>query len=397
MHPTDTFPIGPETQSFRQRFYPETTTEKWSDWRWQLRHRLTTPGELGRMFDLSADESDALANFEGLLPVAITPYYASRMSLTDPTEALRRTHLPRTAESISSPGDLEDPLGEDGYEVAPGLVHRYPDRALFLVTASCSTYCRYCTRSRRVGATPETAARARWDQALDYIAEHTEVRDVLVSGGDPLTLAEPALEYLLSRLRRLEHVEYIRIGTKVPMVLPMRITQTLVDMLRRYHPLWMSLHVTHPWELTPETTEATGRLADAGIPLGSQTVLLKGVNDTVETIKELMHGLMKRRVRPYYLFQCDPVVGSGHFRTPISKGIEIIEGLRGHTSGYAVPTYAVDAPGGGGKIPLLPEYVVERGEGRIVLRNYQGKKFTYVEPPESPPAGATGPREPTIE
>jgi lysine 2,3-aminomutase len=383
MDTNPTFPVSSETEDFRKRFYPESTVEEWSDWRWQWRYRISSRDALSRVFELSADEAAALSELGGSLPIAITPYYASRMSLTDPGEALRRTHIPTTAELVRSPGDLADPLAEDAYEVAPGLVHRYPDRVLFLVTASCSTYCRYCTRSRRVGRPGvETPLRSRWDTAIAYIAEHSEVRDVLVSGGDPLTLEDTQLDYLLSRLRSIDHVEYIRIGSKVPMVLPMRVTENLAATLRKYHPLWMSLHVTHPRELTPETTEATARLADAGIPLGSQTVLLRGVNDTVETIKELMHGLMKRRVRPYYLFQCDPVEGSGHFRTPISKGIEIIEGLRGHTSGYAVPTYAVDGPGGGGKIPLLPEYVVERGGGRIVLRNYEGKRFTYIDPPD---------------
>jgi lysine 2,3-aminomutase len=275
---------------------------------------------------------------------------------------------------------MEDPLAEDDHEVAPGLVHRYPDRVLLLATNYCPTYCRYCLRSRRVGdASIGAPNRSRWDQAIAYIADHPEVRDVLISGGDPLTMGESQLDYLLSRIRAISHVEMIRIGSKVPFVLPMRITGELVRVLKKYHPLYMSLHATHPREITPEAVEATRRLADAGIPLGSQTVLLKGINDDIDTIRALMHALLKCRVRPYYLFQCDPVRGSGHLRTSVAKGIEIIEELRGHTSGYAVPTFAIDGPGGGGKIPLLPEYVVEKGDGKIVLRNYEGKIFTYLD------------------
>ena len=375
------FPVGPETEAFYRRFYPETTKREWCDWRWQLRHRITTVADLERVFVLSEDEREAVAHRNGSLPVGITPYYASLMSQTDSKDALRRTHVPTVEEFVTSPGDAADPLGEDHHEAAPGLVHRYPDRVLFLATGYCSTYCRYCTRSRMVGDVGGMpSSRSRWDAAIDYIRNHSEVRDVLVSGGDPLTMGESQLEYLLSRLRDIPHVELIRIGSKVPLVLPMRITPELVRMLRRYHPLWMSLHVTHPRELTPEVAESTARLADAGIPLGSQTVLLKDINDDVETMRRLMHGLLKLRVRPYYLFQCDPVEGTGHFRTPIAKGIEIIEGLRGHTSGYAVPSYVIDAPGGGGKIPLLPEYVVGRNADSITLRNYEGKTFTYVDP-----------------
>lgn len=375
------FPVGPESEAFYRRFYPEATKREWCDWRWQLRHRITTVADLERVFVLSEDEREAVAHRNGSLPVGITPYYASLMSRTDSKDALRRTHIPTVEEFVPSPGDAADPLGEDHHEAAPGLVHRYPDRVLFLATGYCSTYCRYCTRSRMVGdAGGMPSSRRRWDAALDYIRSHSEVRDVLISGGDPLTLGESQLEYLLSSLRGIPHVEMIRIGSKVPFVLPMRITPELVRMLRRYHPLWISLHVTHPRELTPEVAESTARLADAGIPLGSQTVLLKGINDNVETMKRLMHGLLKLRVRPYYLFQCDPVAGTGHFRTPIAKGIEIIEALRGHTSGYAVPSYVIDAPGGGGKIPLLPEYVLGRSADSITLRNYEGKTFTYVDP-----------------
>jgi lysine 2,3-aminomutase len=260
----------------------------------------------------------------------------------------------------------------------PGLVHRYPDRVLFLVTDFCSTYCRYCTRSRMVGhGNGFSANMARWEQALAYIAGTPAVRDVLLSGGDPLTLPDESLQWLLSRLRRIKHVEFVRIGTKAPVVLPQRITPTLTRMLKKYHPLWMSIHVTHPEELTPEVSQACERLADAGIPLGSQTVLLAGINDRVETMKALVHGLLKVRVKPYYLYQCDPILGSAHFRTPVEKGLEIIRGLRGHTTGYAVPTYVIDAPGGGGKIPLLPDYVMGRDGEDLLLKNYEGRTYRY--------------------
>ncbi|MEJ2169262.1 MAG: KamA family radical SAM protein, partial [Desulfobacterales bacterium] len=260
----------------------------------------------------------------------------------------------------------------------PGLIHRYPDRVLFLVTEFCSTYCRYCTRSRMVGQAQKTAFHMQhWEQALAYIEANSAVRDVLLSGGDPLTLPDEKLEYLLMRLRQIPHVEILRIGTKAPMVLPQRITYALTRMLKRYHPLMISIHCTHPDELTSEVREACTRLADAGIPLGSQTVLLAGVNDRVDTMKALVHGLLRIRVRPYYLYQCDPIVGSGHFRTPVEKGLEVIHGLRGYTTGYAVPTYVIDAPGGGGKIPLLPEYVVGREGGDLLLKNYAGRIYRY--------------------
>jgi lysine 2,3-aminomutase len=260
----------------------------------------------------------------------------------------------------------------------PGIVHRYPDRVLFLVAEACSAYCRYCTRSRRVGRRENSGdIDIRWKEGIAYIASHSEIRDVLLSGGDPLTLKDEQLEWLLSNLRQIPHLDMIRIGTKVPAVLPMRITPALVKMFRRYHPLWISIHMTHPDELTPETAKACERLADAGIPLGSQTVLLAGINDDLGTMKNLFHGLLKIRVKPYYLYQCDPIPGSSHFRTPVARGIEIIKGLRGFTSGYAVPTYVIDAPGGGGKVPLLPEYVVGREDGDLLLRNYEGRLFRY--------------------
>jgi len=336
---------------------------------------------LSRILRLSEDEREAVVRRPVGPPVAITPYYANLLDEDDPLQPLRRTVVPVTAEYYRSPGEAADPLGEDEDSPVPGLVHRYPDRVLFLVTAFCSTYCRYCTRSRIVGNEAETRfGGCQWERAISYIEETPVVRDVLLSGGDPLTLSDERLESLLCQLRRIRHVEIIRIGTKVPVVLPQRITPGLARMLKRYHPLWMSIHFTHPDELTPEVAEACARLADAGLPLGSQTVLLAGVNDDVETMKCLVHGLLKMRVRPYYLYQCDLISGSSHFRTPVEKGLEIIRGLRGHTTGYAVPTYVIDAPRGGGKIPLLPEYVCGRDENGLLLRNYEGRMLYYPDP-----------------
>jgi lysine 2,3-aminomutase len=290
---------------------------------------------------------------------------------------LRRTVVPTIGELVRMPEEADDPLGEEHQSPVPGLVHRYPDRVLFLTLDFCSTYCRYCTRSRVVGHGRLFFNRRRLEQALDYIRQTPTIRDVLLSGGDPLTLSDSRLDWLLTRLRQIKHVEIVRIGTKIPAVLPQRITPQLTRMLKRHHPLWMSLHFTHPDECTPEASRACQRLADAGIPLGSQTVLLKGINDSVATMTDLVHQLMRIRVRPYYLYQCDPISGSSHFRTPLEKGLEIIEGLRGFTSGYAVPTYVIDAPGGGGKIPLMPNYCQGREGCDVVLRNYEGKTYRY--------------------
>jgi len=371
-------PENPQSLNFRNQFYPEVTGSQWNNWRWQLRNRITTVGGLERIIRLSNDERLALICEGHSLPVAITPYYASLLDKNDPQQPLRRTVVPVLTENLRSAGESEDPLGEDHDSPVPGVIHRYPDRALFLVTEFCSTYCRYCTRSRLVGRSHRMVFhKNQWDRAIAYIGATPAIRDVLLSGGDPLTLPDEKLEYLLSRLRQIPHVEMLRIGTKAPVVLPHRITPALTRMLRRYHPLWMSIHFTHPDELTPEVREACTRLADAGIPLGSQTVLLAGVNDRVDTMKSLVHGLMRIRVRPYYLYQCDPILGSSHFRTPVEKGLEIIRGLRGHTTGYAVPSYVIDAPGGGGKIPLLPEYLVGREDQDLLLKNYADRIYRY--------------------
>ena len=372
------FPISPESESFRRAVFPECSPTQWNDWHWQLRNRLRRLEQLTPFLELTMDEMTAILRHRGTLPLAITPYYAALLDPADSTQPLRRTVVPVNGEYQRCAGEAEDPLGEEDDSPVPGLVHRYPDRVLFLVTNFCSTNCRYCTRSRIVGAQHGQAGlKGRWQRAIDYIENTPRVRDVLLSGGDPLTLSDEKLEWLLSRLRKIRHVELIRIGTKVPVVLPQRITPALVRILKRYHPLWMSIHFTHPRELTQETGTACARLADAGIPLGSQTVLLAGINDSVDTMKALVHGLLRMRVKPYYLYQCDPILGSAHFRTPVQKGLEIISGLRGHTTGYAVPTYVIDAPGGGGKIPLLPEYVAGREGDDLILRNYEGRLFRY--------------------
>jgi lysine 2,3-aminomutase len=375
------FPQSERSRLFRRRFFPAASATDWNDWRWQLRSRVRDLAGLSRIIRLSAEEHDAVARHQGPLPVGITPYYASLLSETDPTQPLRRTHVPVAGEYLKLPGEADDPLGEDHDAAVPGLVHRYPDRVLFLTTGFCSTYCRYCTRSRMVGGGGEyTFSLNQWQRAIDYVAAHPQIRDVLLSGGDPLTIATDKLEWLLSRLRAIRHVEFLRIGTKVPLVLPQRVTRDLTRMLRRYHPLWMSLHVTHPDELTPEVAESTARLADAGIPLGSQTVLLRGINDDLPTMRRMLHELLKLRVKPYYLYQCDPITGSAHFRTPVQTGLDIIEGLRGHTTGYAVPHFVIDAPGGGGKIPLLPDYLEGREGDDLLLRNFEGNHYRYPDP-----------------
>jgi lysine 2,3-aminomutase len=376
------FPVGGEARGFYQRFFPGTSATEWNDWHWQFRSRIRSLDDLSRVFVLSEDERAAVSRHKGSLPVGITPYYASLMDRDDPSEGLRRTHIMTGDEYVRLPGEADDPLSEDHDTVVPGLVHRYPDRVLFLATGTCSTYCRYCTRSRLVGnpGGEYQFSLRQWEQALAWLEAHEQVRDVLLSGGDPLSIGDDRLDWLLGRLRAIKHIEFVRIGTKIPAVLPQRITKSFVKMLKKHHPLWMSIHFTHPRELTPEVTESTARLADAGIPLGSQTVLLKGINDDVAVMKPLMHGLLARRVKPYYLYQCDPIRGSGHFRTTVEKGIEIIRGLRGHTTGYACPSFCVDAPGGGGKILIAPDSVVGRDGNDLLLRNFEGGIYRYPDP-----------------
>jgi lysine 2,3-aminomutase len=344
----------------------------WNDWRWQLRNSVRDLPGVERILKLTANERKAI--LRGRLPLGITPYYAG---LLDRSRPLRRTMIPVLAELERSPDEWNDPLGEESHTPVPGLVHTYPDKALFLVTDRCAVYCRFCTRSRIVGSGKIKSDTESWLRAIDYIRNTPAIRDVLISGGEPLILSDDRLEWLLRRLREIKRVEMIRISTKVPAVLPQRITRSLARMLKKFHPFWLSIHFTHPDELTPEVEKACGRLADAGIPMCSQTVLLKGVNDAADTIKRLMLGLLRFRVKPYYLHQCDAISGSSHFRTPVRKGIDIIRGLHGYTTGYAVPMFMIDAPGGGGKVPVAPEYVVGRKGGVLLLRNYEGKTFRY--------------------
>jgi len=368
------------TRAFRRAFFPDVSDKDWNDWRWQSRNRVRTQAQLEKMLVLTEDEREGLVKGGTMLPVGVTPYYMSLLDREDADQPLRRTVVPTKNEFLRTAGEADDPLGEDGHSPVPGLVHRYPDRVLLLALDFCSTYCRYCTRSRVVGHGELMPKEERLEKAFEYIRQTPTIRDCLISGGDPLSLSEDKLDWILGRLREIPHLEFIRIGTKMPAVLPQRITPSLCRILKKYHPLWMSVHFLHPDECTPEAAQACARLADSGIPLGSQTVLLKGVNDNVPTMKDLIHRLLMMRVRPYYLYQCDPISGSAHFRTSVSKGLEIIEGLRGHTTGYAVPTYVIDAPGGGGKIPLQPNYIVGRDGDDLLLRNYEGQVYRYPDP-----------------
>ncbi|QDV08340.1 L-lysine 2,3-aminomutase [Planctomycetes bacterium Poly30] len=372
--------ISPRARAFRAHYAPEATDAQWNDWKWQLQHRVRDLASLERAFELSASEREAVIQLGDRLPVGITPYYASLLYDQPAGRGLRKTMLPMLDELTVTRGEEADPLGEDGHMAVEGLVHRYPDRVLFLVTSFCATYCRYCTRSRLVGKTGEYHFnKAQYERALQYIAAHPEIRDVLISGGDPLTMSDERLDWLLGSLRAIPHVEFVRVGSKVPSVLPQRVTPELCAILRK-HMAWVSVHFMHPDEVTPEVSEACGRLADSGVPLGAQVVLNRDVNDSVETMKSLMHRLLRIRVRPYYIYQCDPIPGSAHFRTPIEKGLKIIEALRGHTTGYAVPTFVIDAPGGGGKIPVSPNYFVGRDGDDVVLRNYEGLEYRYPDP-----------------
>ncbi|MCH3916972.1 MAG: KamA family radical SAM protein [Spirochaetia bacterium] len=365
--------------SFVQKYFPGTSMEEWNDWKWQISHRVTTLKEISRFITPTSDEKLALESNFRQFPFSITPYYLSVFDLDDLDDPLRKTVIPSIKESYSSPGESDDPLHEDGTSPVPGIVHRYPDRVLFLTTSFCSTYCRYCTRSRLVGGHTE-ALEQNWSAAIEYIRKTPQVRDVIISGGDPLTLCDEKIDWLLNELTSIPHIEMIRIGTKVPMVLPQRITPRLLDILKRYKPLYMSIHCTHPDEITEESAYAANSLADAGVVMGSQTVLLKGVNDSVPVMLELMHKLLQIRIRPYYLFQCDPITGSQHFRTTVDKGKQIIHGLRGFTSGYAVPQYVIDTPGGGGKVPIIPDYNAGCDKDNIYLYNYEGRKFAYPLP-----------------
>ena len=365
--------------SRRAPVYADVPDEKWNDWRWQLSHRLNTVEDIEKVLPLTDSERKAL-NTSGLFRVDITPYFISLIDPDDPSDPVRQQIIPTDAEVVPFTGMMEDSLAEDRHSPVPGLVHRYPDRVLMLVTTQCASYCRYCTRSRIVGDPAQTFSRKEFEMQIEYLKRTPQVRDVLLSGGDPLVLAPKILEEILTRLREIPHIEIVRIGSRVPVFMPMRITQELCDMLGRFHPLWLNIHVNHPNEISQELADACDRMSRAGIPLGNQSVLLAGVNDCVHIQRELVQKLTRIRVRPYYLYQCDLVEGAGHFRTPVAKGIEIIEGLRGHTSGYAVPQFIVDAPGGGGKIPVMPNYLISMSDHKIIVRNYEGYISSYEEP-----------------
>jgi lysine 2,3-aminomutase len=374
----------PDFPSKRAPAYKDVSYEQWSDWRWQLSHRLNSLEDFEPILELTESERTALSA-KDLFRVDITPYFVSLIDPKDPNDPIRRQVIPTAAEMTKFTGMMEDSLSEDAHSPVPGLVHRYPDRVLMLVTTQCASYCRYCTRARIVGDSNATFSRGEIDAQIDYLERNPQVRDVLLSGGDPLVLAPKMLEELLTRLRAIPHIEIIRIGSRVPVFMPMRVTDELCDMLAQFHPLWMNIHVNHPNEITRELAEATDKLSRAGIPLGNQSVLLSGVNDCAHVQRKLVQDLVRIRVRPYYLYICDLIEGGGHFRTPVSKGIEIIEGLRGHTSGFAVPTFVVDAPGGGGKIPVMPNYILSSSDHNVVLRNYEGFISTYEEPLDYPP------------
>ena len=367
--------------SKRAPVYADVPDEKWNDWRWQLSHRLNSVEEIEKVFPLTESERKALQT-SGLFRVDITPYFISLIDPNDPNDPVRKQIIPRSDEMQAFTAMMEDSLAEDRHSPVPGLVHRYPDRVLMLVTTQCASYCRYCTRSRIVGDPGQTFSRQEFEAQIEYLKRTPQVRDVLLSGGDPLVLAPKILEEILTRLREIPHIEIVRIGSRVPVFLPMRVTQELCDMLQKFHPLWINIHINHPNEISQELAEACDRMARAGIPLGNQSVLLAGVNDCIHIQRELVQKMTRIRVRPYYLYQCDLVEGAGHFRTPVAKGIEIIEGLRGHTSGYAVPQFIVDAPGGGGKIPVMPNYQISASDHKIILRNYEGYVTTYEEPTE---------------
>ncbi len=366
--------------SRREALFPAVTDEQWNDWRWQLRNRVETLEDLKKYIALTPEEEEGVKACLGTLRMAITPYYLSLIDPEDPNDPVRKQAIPTAKELHRSAADLEDPLHEDTDSPVPGLTHRYPDRVLVLTTDQCSMYCRHCTRRRFAGQTDAAVPVDQIDKCIEYVAAHPEVRDVLLSGGDVLMLSDERLDYIFTKLRAIPHVEIVRLGSRTPVVMPQRITPELCAVLKKHHPVWLNTHFNHPNEITAEAATACAMLADAGVPLGNQSVLLAGVNDCVHVMKKLVNELVKIRVRPYYIYQCDLSLGLEHFRTPVSKGIEIIEGLRGHTSGYCVPTFVVDAPGGGGKTPVMPNYVISQSPTKVILRNYEGVITTYTEP-----------------
>ncbi|MFA6200346.1 MAG: lysine 2,3-aminomutase [Bacteroidales bacterium] len=364
----------------RKELFPNVIDSEWNDWKWQIKNRIETLEDLKKYISLTEKEEDGVMKSLKTLRMAITPYYLSLIDPNNPNCPVRKQAIPTSAELHQSDADLLDPLHEDEDSPVAGLTHRYPDRVLFLITDMCSMYCRHCTRRRFAGQNDCESPSDRIQKAIDYIARTPQVRDVLLSGGDALMVSDKMLESIIERLRAIPHVEIIRIGSRTPVVCPQRITDDLCNMLKKYHPIWLNTHFNHPNECTPEAKEACAKLANVGIPLGNQSVLLRGVNDDSRIMKKLVHQLVMMRVRPYYIYQCDLSMGLEHFRTPVSKGIEIIENLRGHTSGYAVPTFVVDDPGGGGKTPVMPQYIISQSPGKVVLRNFEGVITTYTEP-----------------
>ncbi|MFT5905729.1 MAG: lysine 2,3-aminomutase [Cryomorphaceae bacterium] len=367
-------------QSHAPGYWPVEAMEKWDDHKWQLRNRVNTLNDLEKHINLTQEERTGIILSGNRLAMSITPHFMNLVDKDDPDCPIRRQVIPRMEESLDDPQEMDDPCGEDSHMPVPGLVHRYPDRVLFLVTDRCASYCRYCTRSRVVSGVGEQQLETQWEAAFEYLEKTPAVRDVLLSGGDPLLFSDGKLEKIISRLHAIPHIQFIRIGSRIPIFLPQRITDDLCNMLKKYHPLFISIHANHPKELTTEVKAGLEKLANAGIMTGNQSVLLRGVNDDVEIQRALVHKLLMCRSRPYYLYQCDLIKGSSHLRTSVAKGIEIIEGLRGHTSGYAIPQYVIDGPGGGGKIPINPDYIKEITPEKVVLRNYEGKEFTYPEP-----------------
>jgi len=364
----------------RKQFFGNVSDENWDDWKWQTSNRIKTAKDLKKYINLSKDEENTIEQVLGKLRMAITPYYLTLIDPDNPKCPIRQQAIPFGSELIKGENDIYDPLAEDHDSPVPGLTHRYPDRVLFLITDMCSTYCRHCTRRRFAGQKDTELKIDQINRAIEYIRDHEEVNDILLSGGDSFMVSDDRIEYILKKLREIDHVQVIRFGTRTPVVMPQRVTEKLVNMLKKYHPIWVNTHFNHPSELTPESKKAIDLLADAGIPVGNQSVLLRGINDCVHTMRKLVKGLISIRVRPYYLYQCDLSVGIEHFRTSVSKGIEIIEGLRGHISGIAVPTFVIDAPGGGGKIPVMPNYMISQAPGKVVLRNFEGVITTYSEP-----------------
>lgn len=361
--------------------YTNIPAQQWNDWHWQVSNQVRSAEDMEAVgITLTEEEKKQIDAALGSFRMAVTPYYLSLIDFNDPHDPIRKQAIPSAEELHFAPYEDEDPLCEDVYSPCPGLTHRYPDRVLLLVTSACSMYCRHCTRRRFTGQSDGCITKEQIDTCVAYIREHSEVRDVLISGGDCLMLEDDKLEYILSAVRSIDHVEVIRLGTRMPVVCPQRVTPELCAMLKKYHPIWVNVHFNHPNEITPEAEKACAMLADAGIPLGNQSVLLAGVNDCVFVMKNLVNALVRIRVRPYYIYVCDPSLGLNHFRTPVSKGIEIMEGLRGHTSGFCVPTFVVDAPGGGGKIPVMPNYVISQTPRKVVLRNFEGVLTTYTEP-----------------